>query len=245
MSGQPCHDLRDRSGFGAGRYGGAVDQDDGDLQAAGGFQFRIGPRAACVLGDDMGYAVVTQQGGVGGFVERAFGDEDGRVRQGKRGFGFVDKAQDVVVLGVARETVEPLLADGEKDAGGNGGKRACRLIGVGNRGPAVGGRSGPGRAFKGEKRGLRGRAGGDGIGAHLCGKGVGGVDDVCDAFGAQVVGEALGAAKASGSGGQRLGYGGVGASGVREDGVGATGGKFAGKEARFGGAAEEEDARHG
>lgn len=242
---EPCHDFGHGCRAGSGRDGGAVDQDDRDVQAAGGFQFRIGPRAACVLGDDMGDAVVAQKGGVGGFVEGAFGDEDSRVRQGQRGFGFVDEAQDVVVLGLACETVERLLADGEKHTGGRGGKRACRLFGVGNSGPAVGGRGGPWRAFEGEKRGLRLRAGGDGVGAHGRGEGVGGVDHVGDAFGLQVMRKALGAAETADARGQRLGYWGIGASGVGEDRVDAFGGEMLCEGARFGRAAEEEDARHG
>ncbi len=242
---EPRHDFGHGCRAAAGRDGGAVDQDDRNVQAAGGFQFRIGPRAACVLGDDMGYAVVTQQGGVGGFVEGAFGEDDGRMRQGKRGFGVVDKAQKVIVLRLAGEGVQGLLADGEEDAGGFVGKRVGGGFGVGNVGPAVGGRGGPRGAFEGDERGLRLRAGGDGVGAHGGGEGVGGVDHMGDGLGAQVVGEALGAAETSGSGGQRLGYGGVGASGVGEYRVGAFGGEFAGKKACFGGAAEEEDARHG
>lgn len=245
MSGQPCHDLRHGCRAGAGRYGGAVDHYDRDLQAAGGVEFGARARAACVLGDDMGDAVIAQKGGVGGFGERAFGEDDRRVGQGKRGFGFVHQSQQIVVLRFGGKGVQGLLADGQKHAGGTGGKRDCRLIGVGNMGPAVGIGGGPRRAFKGDERGFRGRAGGDSIGADAGGKGVGGVDHMGDPFGFDITGKAFGAAEASGSGGQGLGYGGVGASGVGKDGIYACGGKFAGQKAGFGGAAEKKDARHG
>lgn len=245
MTGQPRHDLFQRSGNGAGGYGGAVDQQDRQAKAAGGVEFGLRTRAARVLGDDMGDGVFAQKCRVGGKVKRAFGDDDGRAGQGERGFGFVDKAQQVVVLRFSGKGVEGLFADGKKDAGGLVGQGRCGGPGRGNMGPAVGGRGGPRGAFEGQKRGLRLRAGGYGVRAYLCGEGVGGVDHMGDAFGLQVTGKTFGAAKASGAGWQGLGNGRVGASGVGKDGIKALRGEGAGQKAGFGRAAEKKDARHG
>lgn len=242
---QPCHDFGQRSGNGAGGYGGAVDQDDRNAQGSGGVELGARTRAAGVLGDDMGDAVIAQKGGVGGFVEGAFADKGRAVGQGKRRFGCVDKAQQVMVLRFDGEGVQGLLANGEKDAGGGVGQRACGGFGGWNTGPAVGGRGAPRGAFEGQKRGSGLRAGGYGVAAHLRGEGVGGVDHMGDAFGLQVVRKSFGAAEAAGAGGQGLGHGRVGASGVGKDGVHSLRGEFAGKLARFGGTAEEKDARHG
>lgn len=242
---EPRHDLVHRSGNGARGYGGAVDHDDRYLQGAGGVEFGAGAGAASVFRNDMGDAVIAQEGGVGGFVEGSFGDYDRRVGQGKRGFGGVDEAQEVMVLRFAGKGLQGLLADGEEDAGGVFWQGAGGGFGGRDMGPVVGACGAPRRAFEGEERGLRLRAGGYGVRAHRCREGVGGVDDVGNALGLQVAGEALGATVASGPCGQGLGDGGVGSTGIGKDGVDAEGGQSAGEKARFGGAAEEEDARHG
>ena len=245
MTGKPCHDVGNRSGNGARRYGGAVYHEDRQAEGACGVKFGLCACAAGVFGDDMGDGVFAQKCGVGGKVKGTFGDDHGRAGQGKRGFGFVDKAQQVVVLRFGGKGVEGLFADGKKDAGGLVGQGCCGLFDGMDTGPAVGLRGSPGRAFKGEKRRLRLRAGGYGVRAYLCGEGVGGVDHMGDAFGLQVTGKTFGAAKAADAGWQWLGHGRVGASGVGKDGIKALRGEGAGQKACFGRAAEKKDARHG
>ncbi len=244
MSREPCHDLFQRFGRVAGRQGGAVDQDDGQAQGAGGDQFRFRAAAACVLGDDMGDGVVAQKGRVAGGGEGAFGDKGGAQGQGKRGLGRIDEAQQVVVLRFGGERLKRLLADGEEDA--------CRCVGQGGDGgfgilhmrPAVAFARRPGVAFVGEKRGARFGAGGEGVPAHLCGEGVGGVDHMGDRLGADIGGEALGPAKAADAGGQGLCHGCYRAAGVGKDGIYAKGRQMRGKVAGFGRAAEQKDACH-
>lgn len=245
MTVQPRHDIGHAARRLAGRQVRAVDQDHGKAKRAGGGQFRIRAAAACVLGDDMGDGVLAHQGFVGLHREGAFGEDHGRIGQGKRGFGRIDEAQKVVVLRFGGEGVEGLLADGEEDAGRGVGQGRDSGFGRGDMGPAVALCRRPSGAFEGEERGSGFGAGGEGITAHLRGKGVGGVDHMGDGIAADVSGEAFGTAKAADAGGQGLGHGGIGAACVGENRVDALAGEFGGEAGGFRRAAEKKDARHG
>ena len=90
------------------------------------------------------------------------------------------------------------------------------------------------------------RAGGDGIGRHLGGIGMRGIDHGVDLLVAQPSRKPFDAAEAADAGGQRLRSGIGGSAGQRQGGVEA---RVAGQQLRqrrgFGGAAENEDAHCG
>jgi hypothetical protein len=149
------------------------------------------------------------------------------------------------VLRLGREGIEMLAADGEEDAlrrafqRGDGGRE------VRDAGPVVafGGR--PGRAFQGDQRGAGGGAGGDGVGAHLRGEGVGRVDHMGDLFGLKVGDKPLYPAKAADAHVDRLAHRRLGPAGVGVDAGQARFGDRLGHEVRLGRAAEQEYACHG
>ncbi len=240
---QPRQHLRHRCHDMPGRQGWSIDHNDRNSQGAGGQNFGLRPRAACVFGDDVGDAVIAQQGGVMGHIKGTARDDRGGLRQDKRG-RWINKAQQVMVLGLGGKGLKVLLADSEE--------HVCRGIGqgghgggdIGDLGPDITRRRVPRRAFQGEELHTASKAGIDRMTAHLCCKGVGGVDDMGDIVGLHIATKPRHTAKATDARGQRLGYRVGRAPGIGKHGVDARGGKGGGKAACLGRSPQQEKA-HG
>lgn len=225
-------------------YGGTVDQDHGQRQVAGGVQFGAGADAAGVLGHDVGDLVGFQQRKVA--FQREGASRYNRIGLGQRqGFGRIDKAQKVMMLGLYGKNLKVLATYGEEDAGRGIGQRrsGCRHIRHGL--PLVTGDGVPRLTLQRDKRQVGDFGGGERMYAHLRGEGMGGVDDVGDGFVAQVFHQTFHAAKAADALWQGLGNGRLGSAGVRENGCNALICQGFGENRGFGGAAEQKDAGHG
>jgi len=231
-----CHDLPRRQGW-------SVDHNDRKAQGTGGQYFGRSAGAACVFGDDVGDAVGLQQGRIMRHIKGAARDDCGGVRQGQRG-RWIYQPQQVMVLGFGGKGREGLLADGEEHPPGRIGQGDDGGRNIGNMGPVITCLSLPRRAFQGEELHAAGKAGRNGISAHLCCKGVGGVDDMGDVVGLHIFTQARHAAKAADAGRQGLGHRVGRAPGIGKHGVDADGREGGGEVAGFGRAAQEEGA-HG
>lgn len=227
-----------------GRNHRPVDQDHRNPQGSSRFQLGFGPRAAGILGDDMGDAVVLQQRQVAGFGEGTAGNDHLGIWQGQRPVGRIDQPQKVVVPGFRGEGGKRLLADRQEDPARWFGQSGDGGLKVGHPVPVVARPGLPGWPFQRAKRRAGFGAGGNGVAAHGGGEGVGRVDNMADPFGPKVIGQPPGAAKAADPGRQRLGQRRVGAPGIGKDRVDPGRRERARKRRGFGGSAQQKDAAH-
>lgn len=240
---QPRQNLGHRGHNATRRQRRPVDHDNAQAQRTGGEYLGLGPRATCIFGDDMGDLVGLQKGGIASTVKRAARDDDASLWQGQR-TRRVNQPQQVVVLGFGGKAVEVLLANREK----NPRRRIwqsghCRCH-VGHMDPIIP-RFGPPRgALQDQQLHPARKAGVNGVPAHLGGKGMGGIDNMCDAIGPHIVTQAHHTAKAAHARGQGLQHGMRRAPSIGKDCGHTLCGKGRGKLAGFGGSAQQEGA-HG
>lgn len=242
---EPAHHLGYRGGHASVGQGGPVDHHDGQAKPARGDQLRLGPCPARVLGDDPADAMVGQKGQIADLIERAARDHRLCIRQGQRAVGRIDEAQKVVVLRLRGEGGKRLLADGKEDARRRVGQGRDGGVDAGHTAPVVPWPRPPRRAFEGDQRHAGFGGGVDGIPAHPRGEGMGGVNQMGDAFGAKVIRQPRDTAEPADPRRQGLRDGRAGAPGIGKDRVRARPGQRAGKGGGFAGASEKKDARHG
>lgn len=176
---------------------GPVNQPDGQAQLSRRVEFRPRTTAACVFGDDEPASMAAQQGEIMGKVERAARDFQRYIRQGQRGFGRINEAQQIIVLRPAGKITQMQATNGEKDAP-RGAAQTCRGGGeVWKAGPVIARTGLPGRAHQAKERRSRCPRGLMRVAADLCGKGMRGVDQMCNAVLLQIQGKAPGTAKAA------------------------------------------------
>ena len=223
---------------------GAIDHEDRHPKCARSGQFGIGATAAAVLGDDEVDTMVAEQGEVIFRFKRATGYDDRRTRKDRRR-GWINEAQQVVVMRGGGEQRQGLATDGEKDAGGGQGQVVYRFFNALHDGPFVALLRLPGRTLKGGEGQGKGHTCGSSVMAHLRGEGMGGVDHMRDLVVSQIGDQAMYAAKAADPLGQGLRHGVGGATRIGKDRVDPSRGKSTGQQAGFGCAAEQKDALHG
>ena len=242
---EPRHHLADGPGGPAVGQRRPVDHHDGQAKPARGDQLRLGPCPARVLGDDPADAMVGQKGQIGGLIKRAARDHRLCIRQRQRAVGRIDEAQKVMVLRLRGEGGKRLLADGKENPRGGIGQGRDGGVDAGHAAPVVPRPRSPWRAFEGDQRhaGFGGCV--DGIPAHPRREGMGGVDQMGDALGAQIVHQPGDTAEPADPRRQGLRDGRAGAPGIGKDRVRVRPGQRAGKGGGFAGAPEKKDARHG
>lgn len=223
---------------------GALDQDDGQRQGAGGIQLGACAAAAGVFGDDMGDAVGLQQVKIALQRKGATGDQGCGVAQGQGG-GMIDQPQKVMMLGLCGEVFQVLPPDGQEHPGWVIGQGRDSAGHVGRVLPLVALCGLPRGAFKGDKRGLGLGRGLHRVVAHLGSEGVGGVDQVGHGVLAQVVHQPRHPAKAAGALRQGLTDGRLGAACVRENRVNSLISQGFRQIRCLGCAAKQKDAGHG
>lgn len=210
-------------------------------QLAGGQQLGARTFAAGVLADDKLDAMALEQRKVALEGKWATIDHYMMVGQGDRRRGWVDQAQHIVMLSLRCEFGQMHAPQRQQDALRRTGQRGDRSVDVGDLMPAVAGFGRPWRTGQGEQRHPRDVGCRDGVGAHLHGKRVGGIDQVGDALFGQVTDQAVHAAEAAHTCGQRLNAGILDPAGVAEAGAQPARGQRLGEQAGFGGAAQEQD----
>ena len=202
---QPVHNCGDAVNLWAGRDFGAVDHDDLCAQFARGADFRIGPSAACVFGHNHGDIVPLHQRQIiwmGKRPARYFRMEAGK---GRWGLWRIHQTQQIGMLIQAGKFSQMHSANSQHNilSGQHGqfGRGAGHVVHLD---PIIPRHGFPWRAGQGDQGCARLGAGGDGIVAHLRGKGVGGVDHMGDGFVSDVISQAHGPSKATNALRQRL-----------------------------------------
>ncbi len=206
----------------------------------------IGGAAAAVLGQHDVDAVLGEQRAVVLLAERAAGANVIGVRHCERRVDRIDAAHQVTVLRRLRKPRNLLAAEREKDTARTGAERFDGLADTIDFDPAIALDLRPGRALQCDQRDAGGLCRPRGVGGHHLGIGVGRVDQDTNAFGLEISGKALGAAKAADSHrhGQRCGD--RGAAGQRKPHIEFRAiGKAFGDPPRVSRAAENEDVGHG
>ncbi len=242
---QPGHDVLDASCDRARWDQRAVDHQDRKAKGAGGGDLGDGTFAASVLGDNDVNLMVTQQRGVARHIERPARHDRLSLGKGQGAGRRIDQPQKVVMLRLDRKGLKVLATDGQKDALWRAGKGCSGGEDVGDMGPAVTLARHPRRALQRDQGRAGCRAGGDGIGAHLRGEGVGGVDHMGDRLIRKVGPQPFNPAKATHAHVDRLAHWRLGPAGVGVDAGKASVGNGLCHQVRLGRAAEEEDACHG
>lgn len=234
---KPSHHLSHPARDAAIGQGGPVDHDD--RQAKLSCRVDLGARAVttCVLGDDMGDAVIGQQRKVIGQPERPARDNRMGVGQGQ-GVGLIHQPQQVVVLGGAGELVQMHPANRQKHPRGGIGQGPRRRRDVGDVDPAITFNRLPSLALQRDQRDARDFGGTDGVAAHLGGKGVGGINQSGEALIGQEPRQPFGPAKTARAGWDRLGARRFNPPCVGQNRI--TSGQGTGQRAGIGGAAKDQ-----
>lgn len=242
---KPLHHRSHASRDGSLRDHRAVDHHHRQAQGPGSGDLGHGPLASRILCHDDLDPVVAHQGAVAGQVKGPARNDGSGIRQRQGARGRIDKPEEVMVLRPGCEGVEMLPADGKEHPLCRSGKGCNGGWNIGDLRPLIPFASDPGRTFQRDQRNLRGGAGGHRIRAHLRGERVGRVDDMADAFGHQIGGKALSAAKPADPHVDRLTHGCFRAPGVGIDPRQPRVGNGAGHEIGLGRAAQQKNARHG
>lgn len=160
-----------------GRGRGAIDHDHRQAEAARGGDLGHRPTAPGILRYNQLHPMALHQRAIIPFAEGAALHQNGGFGQGCGRLWGVNKTQDIVVLGRAGKRGEVHSPDGQHHPHRRvGGQRGGGAWDVGHGLPAIPALGLPRRAGEGEKRCAGLSAGHGGVGAHLGGKRVGGVD---------------------------------------------------------------------
>ena len=237
-------DCTHRGGF-VGR-GRAAHHDDLDAERARRRDLAIGGVAAAVLRDDDIDLVGCHQGAIVGLAKRAARRDVGHVRQRQWRVDRIDAAEQVIVLWPIGECRDVVAAERNKDIAALLSNGAHRGTGVVNFGPSIARDGVPWWSVQHQKRHGAASRGFHCVGGNHGRIGMRGVDQSVDAFGGKICGQALGAAEAADAYRHRMRDRRGGAAGERQGHIepAALREAFA-EQARFRGAAQNEDAWHG
>ena len=230
-------DTGSERGVGFSRAG---HHDDGKAERAGRVELGAGGVAAGILGDENIDPAGLQKFELVRVGVGASGED--RLSAGRQAGGRVDAAGDVVVLRGVGEWGEVVAAYREQDALGGVAEEADGLADVGGVLPSVARLGGPLGAAETQERRAGDACGLVGVGGDPAGEWMGGVDQGVVAIAGEVVGQALGAAEATGAPGDGRQGRGCGDAGEREHGGDALiGREETGQRGGFRRAAEDEN----
>lgn len=213
---KPCHGGSNVMHFSARWQGGSVDHQHWQSKRTRCSQFCRSPGSASVFRHDQINPVRLHQRAVNVGREWAAINNHMRPRQGQRRFGRVHQPQQVEMLWLGRKSGQVLPPDRQHHAP----RRACKgrdcARDIGHIVPIIARLCAPRRAAECQTGQRFGGAGCDGIAAHLGGERMRGVNQMRDAFGAQICAQAFDPAKAAQALGQWLAQGALYAPGERE-----------------------------
>ena len=218
---------------------------DRQAELARGFDLCKSRIAAGVSGHHDLDTVIGEHSSVTGKVERpARHDHFGLQRQWRA--RRIDQPDQIKVLRMVGEGRELGAADAEEHPARCGAQRLRRRREIADLNPSIAACALPGRALERQQRHTGSRAGRDRVRAHLSGERMSGIDHPPDVFATKVVDQAIHAAKAADTPGDRRTFRVFGAAGIGKDRIEA---RIAGDRGRelvgVGGAAEDEDAQFG
>ncbi len=185
-----------------------------------------------------------QQCLIGGQVEGTARDHHMMVGQWRRAGRGINQTQQVMMLGLARESRKVLAADGQEDPPPGPGKCLCSGGDIGDFGPVIARTGLPFGPLKGQQRQAGQGAGSHGVAADLRGKGMGCIHDPRNPVRPQPVRQSPGPSETADTGGHGLEARRFGASGIGQDGGQAAFSHCCGKPAGLGRAAKDKG-RHG
>lgn len=242
MIGAP-HRILDRFGTVVIRDRRPLDEQDGKIERACGGDFCLCGLATGIFADDHIDPFVAQQGDLVLDGEGAAGEQVFDIGCIERRIDRIDAAHEIVMLRSRVESLRFLPTDGQEDTER---RFTQRRYGIGNRGdarPAVAGNLFPAEPLQPQQRNAGHTAGRAGIGGNLFGEGMRGVDQEIDRMRYKVGGKPFRAAETAGADRHGLRCRIERAAGQRQrDGEIGTFAKPTGQVARFGRAAENEDA---
>jgi len=180
------------------------DHHDRQAESARRLDLGVCRATAGILGHDDLDPLVAQQALFVGSVERPARLQEPEVGRQHRLLRQLDQPREIVVLWRRGESMQVLAAEAQKHTPRLGAEGRRGGEGVGNDLPAVVGATLPFGTHQGRQRHSGLAAGRDGMGGHLVGVGMRGIDDGLDLVVAQEAGEALDAAKAAAAGRNRL-----------------------------------------
>ena len=242
---KPAHRVLDTVGKRPFGQDWTVDDNHGQLQRPGGVQLGAGAVTTGVLRNHMRNAVCREQHQIARHFEGPATKDDGAIRQRQWRFRPVDEAQQIKMLRLGGKGLEALTADGEKHADRLWRQRCDGGIDIRHIAPIVAGGCDPGRSREGDERRLGLRAGGHRVAADTRRERMCRVDDVRDALTGEILDEAVDAAKAACSHGERLRDRRRGAARIGISGVDAGRGPRTSDLPGFRRTAEKENAPHG
>ncbi len=203
---QPRQHLGHRVGLAPRRNGGAVDHYDWHVQLTRGGDFGMGAGAAGILGYDQMNEMRAHQRQIACDAERAAILHDLVIGKGQRRVWLINQAQQVEMLWIRCKLGQMHASDGQHDAHGRTVQRRDCAGNIRHMRPIIARFGLPWRARQRDQRHVGVGAGGHGIGAHLRGEGVGGIDHVADRVIRQVARQPLRPAKTADALWQRLSY---------------------------------------
>lgn len=184
---------------------GAGDHHHLQPQLAGGVDFGLRARATCVFRNQNFGAVTAHQGQIIGQRKRATCHFDPRSGQREIRLRYIHHPQQEIMLRKRGESRQMQAPDGQKHPCGRAVERLNGAFDIRNSLPAITRFRLPSRALKGAERHAAQGCGLNRIGADLGGKGVGGIDDLTDILGPQILSQPQSATKAPHPNGNRLG----------------------------------------
>ena len=225
--------------------GRPAQHDHLDAERTRGGDLAIGGAAAAVLGDHDVDAMFGHQRAVIGLRERSAPGQINHMRQRQRRIDRIDAADQIMMLRRIGERRELIAAERDEHAARRLAQRTHRCRHVIDLDPAVAFDGGPGRPLQHHERHAGLPRSHERVRRDAAGIRMRRVDQHVDALARQIIRQARGAAEAAAADRNRLARGRSGPAGERQRHVElAAAGQSFRQQARFGRAAENEDAFH-
>lgn len=241
---EPRHHRVDARSALAFRHLGPRNHNDRKAETARRIDLGAGARAARVARHHPRHGFRMHEFDVALFGEGAARDDSLGIRQRQRPIRLIDEAQKVAVLRLGREAFQMLSADGEEHGRRSVRKGVRRRLQIRHSDPAVAVPLAPRRAHQGDERRFSRSASRNRVPAHHTGKGMGGIDDMRDAFVSNGAGKSVRAAETARANWQRLVDGYSRSAGVGVDRIDARTCQGLGESVRVTRSAQNENARH-
>lgn len=193
---QPLEHALNRRHFATLGQFGPINHHNRQTERAGSAQFGFGPCPASVLADHHVDGLRAEQRSVTGNRERPARHNHAMMRQCGRRFRRIDKAQDVMVLGLGREVIHMQAPKRQHHAFGRSRKRSDCSGHVRNMAPVIAHARLPFRSRQSQQGHLAHATGMKRVPAHLRGKRVSGINHMGDVMIAQISGQTVCSTKA-------------------------------------------------
>ena len=208
------HDIRDPFSY---RSEGTTHHHDRQSEIARGFDLGGSRIAAGVASYDNVNAMIHQHRAVAGEIERPTRHDYVRLQQRQGHARRIHQPNQIMMLRMRREHLEMLPPNTEEHPAWRRTERLGRSQNIVDLDPVIAGRMLPGCPLKCEQRHVGHSTGRDRVRAHLRREGMGGIDNARDILSAEIVDQAIDAAKASDTPGDRRRCRVFGAAGIGQD----------------------------